>query len=69
MNPTTLRVRRWIFVRPQSLPREGLTYEIAEKNSVTFRVAGAKAATVQKVRMDEGDWNRFLEVLETLQEP
>ena len=69
IDPKRLRIRRWVFLPPQDFPREGLRYEIVDDHSLTFRCHGAKAATVQKVRMDEGDWERFLDILRAAQEP
>lgn len=69
IGPTQLRVRRWVFLPSHNLPRDGFSYELSDGNRVTLQVDGTKVATVQKVRMDERDWERFLEVLGPTQEP
>lgn len=69
IGPSRLRVRRWVFLPQHNLPREGFSYKLSDESRVTLQVDGTKVATVQKVRMDERDWERFLEVLGTTQEP
>lgn len=58
-----------VFSTAHNLRYDGFSYELSDGNRVSLQVDGTKVATVQKVRMDERDWERFLEVLGATQEP